>query len=963
MIPKLINALKQYFKRDLDQWLFSKKTILTVLLSISCVILNDLLVSFINEYFTIYLESGLSADFWVLIIFGYFIWYALYLLFKLKYILSFSQKLLLWLFVLQYSLIRLSGELNFIPFHLFEGIYYVDVLALPFFLFFMIYQIKRIVSFIEDNNEIKKLELKSAEKANIYISDSPKNEFHHERMAEEISKVIIENKFDVAFSIGVTGQWGQGKSSLLKDIESRLSNQNDILTIQFSPFLNHKEDDVVSEFFTVLGNKLGRYSGQLSKNIIQYAQSISSVYKKGDFSQFLNNNITSDKSATELYDSINEQIGQINKTIVVFIDDLDRLNSKEIIQVLKLIRNSSNFRRTFFILALDKNYVVNAISAERSYSEIQFIDKFFQLETYLPEIAKSKLINFIDDSLTNRLNSEQYNIERIINEFSRSGSLFKYFINNYRDCIRLINQIVLDQKILENLLNEINTADVVNIIFLKLRFPKAYYSLIRFPRQFLVLKDDRYLLGPKTDTFPIDAIVADDFDHPSNIDLNQYAYLDEYFPSEKDSNYKYSIYDKRLLIHTLVSLFSTENVSPKSIQFKHNFYKLARLQFEPEDIRENEVKKLFDKELNIENMLKEIIELSKTKNLQQLIHKSSIYLNDSFGNERYLIISLFTLSISDTYSDDAIESIIRLLNLKTITENQDSNTVESTFKKHFFSDFNTSLKTKLKLLRKFNEVCNYDSNWSRLGLKNDFSNKVCKMCVDQFIQSIDEGKAIDSGIELYNEVMYHLDKTYLRGVWLNNVFTCENLLDHFCKDILIKPHPKSKTFIIKQATYNFFDSTYDFYKYLEPKKNDAVWQEYLEFLKIYSILKGRIRVNFEFSNSELVNDNIDVSENETYKDIDELQVILKVNPEYCEFFGSLLFLANFNPDMDLRILLEFENEYFIFAWVKNSDEKNFQSLFQRLNSRLNNVNSSIDFDNERIIDEHGKTILSVYSKR
>ncbi|MBK9318882.1 MAG: hypothetical protein IPM91_08740 [Bacteroidetes bacterium] len=44
------------------------------------------------------------------------------------------------------------------------------------------------------------------------------------------------------------------------------------------------------------------------------------------------------------------QLTEFRRKIIVFIDDLDRLTGDELVDVLKLIRNTANFRTLFLLL-------------------------------------------------------------------------------------------------------------------------------------------------------------------------------------------------------------------------------------------------------------------------------------------------------------------------------------------------------------------------------------------------------------------------------------------------------------------------------------------------------------------------------------------------------------------------------------------------------------------------------------
>ena len=86
------------------------------------------------------------------------------------------------------------------------------------------------------------------------------------------------------------------------------------------------------------------------------------------------------------------------KKLIIFIDDIDRLDKSEVMAVIKLIRNSANFFNTIFVVSYDKEYLTNAITSISDQGEI-FLEKIFQVELNPPsfdkDILKKELINKI----------------------------------------------------------------------------------------------------------------------------------------------------------------------------------------------------------------------------------------------------------------------------------------------------------------------------------------------------------------------------------------------------------------------------------------------------------------------------------------------------------------------------------------------------------------------------------------
>lgn len=66
------------------------------------------------------------------------------------------------------------------------------------------------------------------------------------------------------------------------------------------------------------------------------------------------------------------------------IDDLDRLDADEILEVLKLIRNTANFPYLKFVVACDRKYVIEQLRS-RAIDE-KYLEKIFMVDFQLPQV-------------------------------------------------------------------------------------------------------------------------------------------------------------------------------------------------------------------------------------------------------------------------------------------------------------------------------------------------------------------------------------------------------------------------------------------------------------------------------------------------------------------------------------------------------------------------------------------------
>lgn len=202
---------------------------------------------------------------------------------------------------------------------------------------------------------------------------------------QDYIKIInqIEDDFKVyrgenSYSIGIIGEYGIGKTTLLTSLYKKFEKNNNIVTCWFEPWLYKDTDSLTKGFIEMIERKLSEYSGKVSCQLDSYLYDILKLSNQPIVNLILNI-FYSKKESIELQNDIKKSIKEIDKTIIIIIDDLDRLNTEEIKQVLIILRSISHFPNFVFILGLHFEKVKVLIKEDDNY-----LDKFFNLKYSLP---------------------------------------------------------------------------------------------------------------------------------------------------------------------------------------------------------------------------------------------------------------------------------------------------------------------------------------------------------------------------------------------------------------------------------------------------------------------------------------------------------------------------------------------------------------------------------------------------
>ena len=173
-------------------------------------------------------------------------------------------------------------------------------------------------------------------------------------------------------TIGIYGKWGAGKSSLLNLIEKHIEifhkdkGDKPYVKFHYNPWIYQTKEEMLFDFFETLTRKL-HYSGneRLKKAggfIKKYSKYLKAVklsatvgvpkmfnagisFEPYEILQKLGEDLEGEeKSLDQLKSDIDKSLSEANKKIIIFIDDVDRLDKDEIFTLFKLIKINADFK-------------------------------------------------------------------------------------------------------------------------------------------------------------------------------------------------------------------------------------------------------------------------------------------------------------------------------------------------------------------------------------------------------------------------------------------------------------------------------------------------------------------------------------------------------------------------------------------------------------------------------------------
>ena len=282
------------------------------------------------------------------------------------------------------------------------------------------------------------------------ISDEKDDIFGRDKLAVIVAKEIWETDTSKSsFTYSIDAPWGSGKTSFINLIKNHLKNhfglnqhviKNHII-IDFNPWLYAADKDLITAFFDEISKTLKPFNSSLAKNMIDYSKLLSAIdTDETKVISSLLGLIQQDNNSIQVKkQQISEAIKKINRKVFVFIDDLDRLEANEIMEMMKLIRNISDFPFMYIIAAYDKSYIVKCLSSKMKSSATDFIEKIFEHEDILTPCSNESLRRALVDQLEKIDKGHSLTLE-LENYIMDHNNKALNTISNLREVYRLANR-------------------------------------------------------------------------------------------------------------------------------------------------------------------------------------------------------------------------------------------------------------------------------------------------------------------------------------------------------------------------------------------------------------------------------------------------------------------------------------------------------------------------------------------
>lgn len=277
-----------------------------------------------------------------------------------------------------------------------KGLYYIDFLVV-----ICVY-----VAIVKIFRRRRKVE--SSDRAEGYVVDCPisiedEDLLGRREKVERLASMILKTDTSRgAFTLGLVAPWGAGKTSFMQAVEKSLEKcGEEIILIKFNPWMYRKAPNLTQIFFEELSRALAPYNSALGAGFIRYVDYI--LAKDNNLWVQLGAHLLSQesnaKTTSEQYDFLKREISKLGRKIFIFIDDVDRLDGDELVELFCLVRNSSSFPYMSYILAYDKESVASQLRGKLHEYRYRYMEKILQEEYPLAEITPAQIKTALEEVL------------------------------------------------------------------------------------------------------------------------------------------------------------------------------------------------------------------------------------------------------------------------------------------------------------------------------------------------------------------------------------------------------------------------------------------------------------------------------------------------------------------------------------------------------------------------------------
>lgn len=326
-----------------------------------------------------------------------------------------------------------------------------------------------------------------------------------EALAQRIATSLMDRASAGGLVVGIEGAWGSGKTSLI-DLTIRqldgLGKAGKPVVVNFRPWLIGDRESLLNGLFKELASAVdsialesgdaGPHTKTKAKDVAQKIRNFGS--KLGSIGRVIavagngvpgmamaGNVITaladaakdtqSEKPLANVKDDLIGSLAELNRRIIVTIDDVDRLEPSEALEILRLVRSVGDFPNVIYLLCFDQDVLARGVEeAAKVKNGRAYLEKIIQASVRVPVPEEFRLRNWFEEELgTFAIPKNEQEADRLSGVIMSDGDLW---LKTPRAVVKLLDELRFYWPAIKR--EDGDLADLVWLLMIKSGCPELY---------------------------------------------------------------------------------------------------------------------------------------------------------------------------------------------------------------------------------------------------------------------------------------------------------------------------------------------------------------------------------------------------------------------------------------------------------------------------------------------------------
>ena len=318
------------------------------------------------------------------------------------------------------------------------------------------------------------------------LTDTAEDRLKRAKSAKRFARDILQSNYQRGLVVGIMGDWGDGKSTYLNFLRSWLeSSETTNQVIEFNPWMFSGSNQLAELFLAELAQelsstpkmkKIGNAIGGLG-TLISIFDGFPAASLIGKVAAKAGKFLSKDASVSQQRRKIESLLSEIDKPLVVLIDDIDRLSSGEIREIFKLVRLVANFPNVIYLLAFDRRVVASALKDDHISGD-DYLEKIIQIPVQLPAIPQAELQKALLEDLSKLPSYGAFDDEFWTDIYLEVVSLL---VCNMRDVNKYVSAVSITQSFFQG---SISMVDIMALESIRLFLPELFDAIQSNKKEF-----------------------------------------------------------------------------------------------------------------------------------------------------------------------------------------------------------------------------------------------------------------------------------------------------------------------------------------------------------------------------------------------------------------------------------------------------------------------------------------------